>query len=193
MFIALSPMASVADSPSSTDVWVDSPFSAALRRHRPVKVALVSALLISRTMKPKIVVPFDFSDSADAALAWAAELQGLTGGPPLEMVHAISLKPLGTPEIAVEPLAPDRDEIRELEKMLRAAAARHRAQANVQVVVGATGVDKMILACASAMNADLIAMGTLGKTGLRRLLLGSVAEQVIRHATCPVVTVRAQR
>ena len=144
-------------------------------------------------MKPRIVVPFDFSDSADAALAWAADLLVMTGGPPLEMVHAVSLTPLGTPEIAVEPLVPGKEEIRELENMLRGAAARHRAEANVQVLVGATGVEKMILAAASAMNADLIVMGTLGKTGFRRLLLGSVAEQVIRHATCPVVTVRAQR
>ena len=39
-------------------------------------------------------------------------------------------------------------------------------------------------------GADLIVMGTHGRTGLRRLLMGSVAEQVVRKATCPVLTVR---
>jgi nucleotide-binding universal stress UspA family protein len=39
-------------------------------------------------------------------------------------------------------------------------------------------------------HADMIVMGTQGRTGLERLLLGSVAERVIRQAPCPVVTVR---
>jgi nucleotide-binding universal stress UspA family protein len=39
-------------------------------------------------------------------------------------------------------------------------------------------------------HADMIVMGTQGRTGLDRLLLGSVAERVIRHASCPVLTVR---
>jgi len=40
---------------------------------------------------------------------------------------------------------------------------------------------------------DLIVMGTLGRTGVSKLLLGSVAERVLRHAACPVLVVRAQR
>ena len=40
-------------------------------------------------------------------------------------------------------------------------------------------------------NADVIVMGTQGRTGLSRLLMGSVAEQVLRRATCPVVTVKS--
>jgi nucleotide-binding universal stress UspA family protein len=47
-----------------------------------------------------------------------------------------------------------------------------------------------ILAAAAQNNCDLIVMGTHGRTGLRRLVLGSVAEQVVRHATCPVITVK---
>ena len=43
---------------------------------------------------------------------------------------------------------------------------------------------------AQEIQADLIVMGTHGRTGLRRLLMGSVAEQVMRHAACPVLTVR---
>jgi nucleotide-binding universal stress UspA family protein len=47
-----------------------------------------------------------------------------------------------------------------------------------------------ILAVAAEINADLIVMGTHGRTGLSRLLMGSVAEQVVRSASCPVLTVR---
>ena len=50
---------------------------------------------------------------------------------------------------------------------------------------------KEILAAAAACHADLIVMGTHGRTGLSRFLLGSVAEVVLRSANCPVVTVRS--
>ena len=47
-----------------------------------------------------------------------------------------------------------------------------------------------ITALAKRMNADLIVMGTQGRTGLQRGLIGSVAERVVRHAPCPVLVVR---
>jgi len=47
------------------------------------------------------------------------------------------------------------------------------------------------LRVAQEANADLIVMGTHGWTGLGRLLMGSVAEQVVRRASCPVLTVKA--
>lgn len=48
----------------------------------------------------------------------------------------------------------------------------------------------MILAVAEETHADLIVMGTHGRSGMRRLLMGSVAEAVNRKAQCPVVTIR---
>ena len=49
----------------------------------------------------------------------------------------------------------------------------------------------VILQTAEQIGCDLIVLGTHGRTGLRRLLMGSVAERVLRHAVCPVLTVRA--
>jgi hypothetical protein len=46
-----------------------------------------------------------------------------------------------------------------------------------------------ICAYARAIGADLVVMGTHGRTGVARLTLGSVAEAVVRHATCPVMTI----
>lgn len=48
----------------------------------------------------------------------------------------------------------------------------------------------VILAFGVAKKADLIIMGSQGRTGLKRLLIGSVAERVVRHAHCPVLVVR---
>jgi nucleotide-binding universal stress UspA family protein len=57
-----------------------------------------------------------------------------------------------------------------------------------QVGEGDSAVE--ILRAAQDLKADLIVMGTHGRTGLGRLLMGSVAEQVVRKAPCPVLTVR---
>jgi nucleotide-binding universal stress UspA family protein len=51
---------------------------------------------------------------------------------------------------------------------------------------------EQILKAATSVNADLIVLGTHGSTGLARLLMGSVAEDVLRKATCPVLTIRAR-
>jgi universal stress protein A len=144
-------------------------------------------------MKTRIVVPFDFSETSDAALAWAAELQAATGGPPLEVIHAVSLRPFPSPELPADPVPPTEEEIRRFKEMIREAAGRYRAEANAHVFVGPGEIESLILDAARELRAELIVMGTHGKTGLRRLLLGSVAEQVVRHAGCPVVTVRSRR
>ena len=143
-------------------------------------------------MKPRIMVPFDFSPTADAALAWAADLQATTGGPALEIVHAIDARPIGTPALPVSPLLPNEDETARLEQLMRGAAARHQAEANVHVIVQTSDVPRIVTDAAHELHADVIAMGTHGLTGIRRLWLGSVAEDVVRHAPCPVVTVRAR-
>jgi universal stress protein A len=59
-----------------------------------------------------------------------------------------------------------------------------------RVGVGKPAEEILRVACEEAVN--LIAMGTHGHTGLRHLLLGSVAEEVTRHAPCPVFTIRRQ-
>lgn len=53
-------------------------------------------------------------------------------------------------------------------------------------------VVEQVLAVAKAENVRIVVMGTHGRTGLNRVMVGSVAEEVIRHATVPVVTVRTQ-
>ena len=64
------------------------------------------------------------------------------------------------------------------------------AEARVERQLGEGDPAVEILRAAQAVKADLIVMGTHGRTGLSRLLMGSVAEQIVRKAPCPVLTVR---
>ena len=81
-----------------------------------------------------------------------------------------------------------RDEVmREVELFLRKIGPR---PSNVTVRVEPGEPSDAILSAAKDGGADLIVMGTHGRTGLSRLLIGSVAEAVLRRATCPVLTTR---
>ncbi len=76
---------------------------------------------------------------------------------------------------------------REVEHFLAKTAARPK-QLSVRVEAGEPS--DTILQIAKDGGTDLIVMGTHGRTGLSRLLIGSVAEAVLRRSTCPVLTVR---
>jgi nucleotide-binding universal stress UspA family protein len=76
---------------------------------------------------------------------------------------------------------------REVEQCLGKAAVRPKA---LSVRVEAGEPSDIILNVAKDGGADLIVMGTHGRTGLSRLLIGSVAEAVLRRSTCPVLTLR---
>jgi nucleotide-binding universal stress UspA family protein len=142
-------------------------------------------------MKPKIVVPFDFSDMAERALAWAADLQRTTSAPALHLVHAISSRPAGATDVPLERLLPDDDEISKLERSMLDKARAAEASATAAVWIRASKVGDIILDAAASEKAELIVMGSHGRTGVKRLILGSVAEHVLRHAKCPVVTIHA--
>jgi nucleotide-binding universal stress UspA family protein len=74
-----------------------------------------------------------------------------------------------------------------VEEGVKAAAARGIGVAG-RVLVGLPF--QTIIEAARAADVDLIVMGTHGRTGFSHLLLGSVAERVVRHAPCPVLVVR---
>ena len=73
-------------------------------------------------MKPKILVPFDFSETAARALAWAADLQRTTGAPALHLLHAISSRPAGTADVSLDVLLPNAEELAALERDMIAKA-----------------------------------------------------------------------
>jgi universal stress protein A len=145
----------------------------------------------------KMVVPHDFSPHATAALRAAVELAAEAKGR-LVVLHAIPPTQLvvGMPPVApaewlpppvptVEMVAEER---RRLEAIVRKTIGRRRVRAECRVVVA----DPFQAILDAARGATAIVMGTLGRTGLPHLVLGSVAEKVVRHAAVPVLTIRAR-
>jgi nucleotide-binding universal stress UspA family protein len=142
-----------------------------------------------------ILVPHDFSSSANHACAVARD-EAKTHGARVILVHVIDLPYQMVPESAmvsgeaVEPISMKEYAARGAEKHLDDIAAR----------LAKDGVDPQkflrfgrphdeIVKLAEELKADLIVMGTHGRTGLAHLLVGSVAERVVRTSKCPVLTV----
>jgi nucleotide-binding universal stress UspA family protein len=140
----------------------------------------------------RIVVPTDFSDCAEAAWALAKRVAGTLSS---EVVLAhILVEPIvyGDATLAADSTLQLFEQGRkwvedELEKWASAARAEG---ATVRPIVRMGSANEEIVNLATDERADLIIMGTHGRTGLNRLLLGSVADRVIRFAPCPVLTVR---
>ncbi len=143
----------------------------------------------------RVLVPIDFSPSSRAALEYATFLAGKLGAE-LTVLHVWEPPGyVGPDTLALLPVAagqPGWDQtrgevMREVELFLGRAQSRPR---NLSARVEAGEPSDAILSVAKEGGADLIVMGTHGRTGLSRLLIGSVAEAVLRRSTCPVLTVR---
>ena len=142
-----------------------------------------------------ILVPTDFSPGSDAALAWARDLAQQCAAR-LSLLHVVTdPRAVGflTPEVYVPP-APETQErlLREArERLERALPADERSRFAVTIDARIGEVAETILETAREQRVDLIVMGTHGRHGLAHLLLGSVAERVLRNASCPVLTTHA--
>lgn len=130
------------------------------------------------------IVPIDFSKPALAALRWAEELAARGPGR-LIAVHAIEPTPLGESSELVAML-----EARGLER-LHGACAR-AVSSGIEVVRECRiGEPSMVIEDVAQRTPNpFIVMGNRGLGALRRVLLGSVADRVLRHAACPVLVVR---
>jgi nucleotide-binding universal stress UspA family protein len=139
----------------------------------------------------RILVPTDFSAPSEHALEMAIEFARRFGAE-LTLFHAHELPAYVFPD-GVMPVSPEilLDLERSMSAELERLAARARAAGvTVSIKTGMGAHDVEIIRCASELGADMIIMGTHGRTGLRHVLLGSVAEKVVRRAPCPVLTVR---
>lgn len=142
----------------------------------------------------KILVPTDFSETADAALAYAKSLAGRIGA----SVHLLYVftDPYGSAAYGPEVYVPLPPEVRERAIADARARLAERLDADQEVyfrgtrTVVAGAAAKEIVQFAADQGIDLIVMGTHGRRGVVHLLLGSVAELVVRTARCPVLTVR---
>jgi nucleotide-binding universal stress UspA family protein len=139
-------------------------------------------------MQPRILVPFDFNEPAARALAWAADLVRSVGGGTIKVIHLVDNLP-AEHDLRTVPLLPTAEERAELSRKLSAVVADLAPGALTELVL-ASDFGAAIVDAAKAWPAELIAMGTHGRGIVGRLVLGSVADHVVRHASCPVVTMR---
>jgi nucleotide-binding universal stress UspA family protein len=140
----------------------------------------------------RIVVPTDFSSCAEEAWALAQRLAGALGSE-LVLVHVLVEAPLW----GEGPFSMDRT--REVFEAARKWAgerlgewvgqARGKGLA-VRLALRTGAPHEEIVALATDERADLVVIGTHGRGGVNRALLGSVADRVVRLAPCPVLTVR---
>ncbi|NNL65408.1 MAG: universal stress protein [Myxococcales bacterium] len=139
----------------------------------------------------RILVPLDFSDQATVILEWAVHLAEEHKSQ-LILMHAYHLPvEFQQMEGAYLPTEFWTQVKTEAQKTLEGHAAGIREKGiEVDVVVTEGYPATAIEDEASARKADLIVIGTHGHTGLKHLLLGSVAERVVQKAPCPVLTVK---
>jgi nucleotide-binding universal stress UspA family protein len=139
------------------------------------------------TTTSQIVVGYDFSPLAELALAEAAAIAARDGDLVIHLVHVIEAR---VPSPEMTPIEAELlDRVRpHVERALRVAEAETDQRVFTHVRWGQPGNE--ILALAEEVEADMIVLGTHGRTGLARLVVGSVAEKVVRHAGCPVLVMR---
>jgi nucleotide-binding universal stress UspA family protein len=142
----------------------------------------------------RILVPTDFSPSSDEALGCAKRIAAKLCGS-IRLLHVVE-HPAITAAFGSQPYVPepmdmctqqvDQARIQLSRRIL--GDSRSRVKITSDVILGSAGM--MIPAYAEDSGFDLIVMGTRGRGGLAHLLMGSIAESVIRTAGCPVMTVK---
>lgn len=137
----------------------------------------------------KILVPTDFSAHSDVAMRYAAELAAKFGAE-LHLFHAIETMPYTVGEGAYFPP--------ETEQEMEDAAIKQLKDLHIESADGVNVIRKSthgypfleIVRYAKDQEIDLIVTGTHGRGAIAHMLMGSVAEKVVRKAPCPVLTVR---
>lgn len=129
----------------------------------------------------RILCPVDFSETSAHALAYAERLAAATGAE-LILAHAFDIPASLSYDDVQNPADPA------VRQQFEALSLFSQATRSTRILhAGPPG--EVICWLAENRGCNLIVMGTHGRTGLKHLLLGSVAEYVVRHARCPVVTV----
>lgn len=144
----------------------------------------------------RLLVPVDFSEQSRAAFRYAAMLAERFEAQ-IEVLHVWEMPHFAGMDLMLQAPVVDSEP---LEQYVREQATREmsdflaeenvRDDLHVTQRIEAGDVDAVIIKLAETEHYDLIVMGTHGRTGLAHLLMGSVAEKVIRYAPCPVLTVR---
>ncbi len=134
----------------------------------------------------KIVFPTDFSEHSKAALGHATALARDTGATLMIVYVKEDLDVYADTGFAGYPLATNDDEL--LKELEEVKPLDPKVACEHKLLHG--NPEDEVVEYAEQVGADMIVMGTHGRRGLTRLLMGSVAEAVVRKARCPVLTIK---
>lgn len=168
--------------------WLLGSVAEQVIRHAPCSILAVRHSSDTRRFR-HVLCPIDFSDDSRRAVRQAQDLVAPDG--------RVTLLHVAEPGFGAGDLPLLEDEQHEIERRAASELARwaedlqRAAPAEVATELRVGGPAGQILhVLASDPDVDLVVMGSHGRTGIPRVLLGSVAEKVLRHATCPVLVVR---
>jgi universal stress protein A len=139
-----------------------------------------------------ILVPIDFSDCSRQALDLARSLTRQGGPTHLILIHAYFV-PVELEALAAEAHEPILEVVsqhatKDLDRLL---VELRKEGISAELTAHRGSPERAIVEVAIEKEADLIVMGTHGRSGLAHVLLGSVAERVVRTAPCPVITIKS--
>ena len=134
-----------------------------------------------------ILLATDDSEEANLAASAAAELAKGTDSE-LHVVHVGPVVPTFLAATEEEPARMAREARSTLDEQVRRIKAGHGTEAQAHLRYG--GAAEEVVALAEDIGAGLIAVGSRGRGGIRRALMGSVSERVVRHAHCAVMIIR---
>lgn len=139
----------------------------------------------------RILVPTDFTETSEHALDWALSLAERLGAS-VTVMHSYEIPIAGFPDGAIIATPEIATRIAEASReALTQTLDRRKGRGVPMDAILREGVAwEEINAVADAIDADLVVIGTHGRRGLARALLGSVAENVVRTAHRPIVTIR---
>jgi nucleotide-binding universal stress UspA family protein len=141
----------------------------------------------------KILVPIDGSEASLKAARYAIKIAKQ------EKAKLLCIHALGTPVYITEYRSPlllpsyyeaGKKLSEEWFTKVREIASKEAVNVNTELIMEVVSVIDAIVSYASEKDVDLIVIGTRGRTGVKRFLLGSIADGVVSHAHCPVLVVR---
>lgn len=161
-------------------------------RHAPCSVLIARARGATAPFR-QVLCPLDFSEGSRPAIELAAKLTA-PGGAGITLLHVLELP------VAVAGESLPRDFLESLDRraaaLLEQWASHVRTKSTVPVTtrirVGGPGAQAVAVLDRDP-GFDLVVVGSHGRTGLRRALLGSIAEKIVRHAPCSVLVARSAR
>ena len=145
----------------------------------------------------KILCPLDFSENSQEALQYAIHLMLKDDDATLYLVHIVDSRvfdysgPMYEQEVPLMKVELDQSTREQLEKKLLAEIPEEiQNRVETTILFGVPFLE--IIMAARDKNIDLIVIGTHGRTGLAHMIIGSVAEKVVRKAPCPVLSVKSK-